>query len=342
MMIIIKMSVLIAFEAEAASIKLKFSLYLPESHPQTKVATEWAEEVEKKTNGKVVISIFPKGTLVKAPNIYDSVVKGISDIGFGIFAYTRERFPVMAAVDLPMGYPNGKTASRVANNFAKFFQPKELKNVKVLYLHAPGPVLLHTKKPVRTLEDIKGEKIRAYGQGAEVARALGAVAVMPKMEAYVALQKGVIQGIYGPAEILKTWRIGEITPNTTDTSIVGYTITNFVITNQEIWNALPSDVQNVIENLSGRWVDLHGAAWDNMAQEALKLEGREIIQLAEEEIWKWREAVEPIIGEYIKYTPNGYKYVNKLEDLMGMAYKGVKCPAGFYPCDERCCKKTAE
>jgi hypothetical protein len=54
----------------------------------------------------------------------------------------------MEAADLPLGYPNGKVATKVVNDFYARYQPKELTDVKVLYLHAHGPGLLHTKKPV--------------------------------------------------------------------------------------------------------------------------------------------------------------------------------------------------
>ncbi len=162
-----------AFGGEAAPIKLTFSIFFPPTHGQTKAAMDWAKEIETLTDNKVQITVFPAGTLTKAPQCYSGVVNGISDLGFSLFAYTRGRFPVMAAVDLPMGYPDGKVASKVAQEFAKTFKPEELNDVKVLYLHAHGPGLLHTKKPVRKLEDLKGMKIRATGLSAKVVEALG-------------------------------------------------------------------------------------------------------------------------------------------------------------------------
>ena len=145
-----------SLKAEAAPIKLTFSIFFPPTHGQAKAAMDFAKEIERRTDGKVQITSFPAGTLTKAPQCYDGVVKGISDMGNSCFAYTRGRFPVMSAVDLPMGYKNGTVATRVANEFAKSVNPKELQDVKVLYVHAHGPGLLHTKKPVRTLEDLNG------------------------------------------------------------------------------------------------------------------------------------------------------------------------------------------
>jgi TRAP-type C4-dicarboxylate transport system substrate-binding protein len=281
---------------------------------------DWAKEIEKQTNGKVQITVFAGGTLTKAPQCYSGVVKGISDLGFSLFAYTRGRFPVMAAVDLPMGYPNGKVASRVAHDFAKAFNPKELRDVKVLYLHAHGPGLLHTKKPVTTLEDLKGMKIRATGLSAKVVEALGGVPVaMPQGGTYEALQKGVVEGTFGPVEVLKGWKQAEVIKYTTECYGVGYTTTFFIVMNLDKWNALPDDVKKVFEEVSEKYVDVHGEVWDSTDIEGRKYTqklGNQIITLSEEENAKWRQAAQPVIDDFIKNTPDGEMYVNKIKELM--------------------------
>lgn len=309
-----------SYKAEAVPIKLTFSIFFPATHAQAKTAIDWAKEIEKRTNGKVQITTFPAGTLTKAPQCYDGVVKGISDLGFSLFAYTRGRFPVMAAVDLPMGYPNGKVASRVAQEFAKAFNPKELHDVKVLYLHAHGPGLLHTKKAVRKLEDLKGMKIRATGLSSKVVEALGGVPVaMPQGGTYEALQKGVVEGTFGPMEVLKGWKQAEVIKYTTECYGVGYTTTFFVVMNLDKWKALPNDVKKVFEEVSERYVDIHGKVWDSTDEEGRKYTkslGNEIIPLSDEENARWRKAVEPVISKFITSTPNGGKYVEKIRELM--------------------------
>ncbi len=306
--------------AEAAPIKLTFSIFFPPTHGQTKAAMDWAKEIEKRTNNAVEIAVFPGGTLTKAPQCYSGVVKGISDLGFSLFAYTRGRFPVMAAVDLPMGYPNGKTASRVAHDFAKTFNPKELDDVKVLYLHAHGPGLLHTKKPVAKLEDLKGMKIRSTGLSAKVVEALGGVPVaMPQGGTYEALQKGVVEGTFGPFEVLKGWKQAEVVKYTTECYGVGYTTTFFIVMNLDKWNALPANVQKVFEEVSEKYVDIHGKVWDSTDEEGRKYTeslGNKIISLSDEENAKWRKSAEPVINKFITDTPDGKMYVDKIRELM--------------------------
>ncbi|MCD6486611.1 MAG: TRAP transporter substrate-binding protein [Syntrophobacterales bacterium] len=304
--------------------ELTYSIFFPPAHSQCKAGVSWAKEIEKRSDGRIKITVFPGGTLTKANQCYDGVVKGISDIGMSCFAYTRGRFPVMAAVDLPHGYPNGKVATRVATEFYKSMSPKELDDVKVLYIHGHGPGLLHTKKPVRTLEDMKGMKIRSTGLSAKVVKALGGVPVaMPQGATYEALQKGVVEGTFTPIETLKGWRQAEVVKCTTECPGVGYTTSMFVVMNLKKWNALSKDLRKMIEEVSAEWVDVHGEAWDKGDDEGRAYtlsKGNEIIALSEEENRRWAEAVNPVIEDYISATEEkglpGKKAVALVKELI--------------------------
>jgi TRAP-type C4-dicarboxylate transport system substrate-binding protein len=226
----------------------------------------------------------------------------------------------MAALDLPVGYPNGIVASKVANEFAKSTQPKELSDVKVLYVHAHGPGLLHTKKKIEKLEDLKSVKIRATGLSTKIVNALGGLPVaMPQGGTYEALQKGVVDGTLGPIEALNGWKQGEVINYTTDCRNIGYTTSMFVVMNKKKWNALPDDIKKVFNEVSEEWVGVHGKAWD-VADEAGKnftlKRGNEIIELTADEKIKWENAVAPIIQSYIEKTPDGKKYVDFIKDCI--------------------------
>ena len=290
--------------AAAAPVELTYSIFFPAAHGQCQAAVEWAAEIEKRTAGQVKITVFPGGTLTKANQAYDGVVKGISDIAMSVFAYTRGRFPVMEAVDLPMGYTTGLQATRVVNAFYGALKPKELDDVKVLYLHAHGPGLLHTQKPVATLEDLKGLKIRSTGLSAKVVEALGAVPVAkPQPETYENLQKGVVEGTFGPIEVLKGWRQAEVIKSTTECDVVGYTTAMFVVMNRDKWNSLSDDQKAIFEALDAEWIDVHGRKWDEVDQAGraytLSL-GNTIVPLADTEKERWRSAVRPMIDQYAK------------------------------------------
>jgi TRAP-type C4-dicarboxylate transport system substrate-binding protein len=101
-------------------------LFFPPSHVQSILAEQWSREVEKRTNGAVKIEYFPGQTLTKANQCYDGVVEGLSDIGFSVLAYTPGRFPIILAVDLPLGYTSGVVATKVINDVYTQYKPKEL------------------------------------------------------------------------------------------------------------------------------------------------------------------------------------------------------------------------
>ncbi|MBN1140675.1 MAG: TRAP transporter substrate-binding protein [Deltaproteobacteria bacterium] len=291
----------VGFAAEKP-LRLSYSIFFPPAHGQAATAMAWAKEVEKRTGGRVVIDTFPGGTLTPAADCYDGVVNGISDIGMSCFAYTRGRFPVMEALDLPMGYPSGHAATQTANDFFRVMNPKELADVKVLYLHAHGPGLLHTKTPVSRMEDLKGMKIRSTGFSAKVTQALGAIPVaMPQGETYEALQKGVVNGTFTPIETLKGWKQAEVIKATTDCPAIGYTTAMFVVMNRDKWNALPEDIKKVFDDLNREWIGKHGTEWDRLDEEGKSYSlGQEnkIIPLTAAESQRWVAAVKPIIDEY--------------------------------------------
>ncbi len=291
--------------AFAGPIKLTYSCFLPPTHIQSKLAEAWCREVEKRTNGRVKIDYYAGQTLTKAKQCYDGTVEGISDIGFSVLAYTRGRFPVMSAVDLPLGYTSGEVATRVANAVYRKFKPKELSDTEVMYLHAHGPGLLHTKsRPVRKLEDIKGLKLRGTGTSSLVIKALGGTPVpKPMPETYQMLQKGVVDGSVYPLEANKGWKLGEVTKYCTAAFSTAYTTTFFVVMNKDRWQSLPADIQQIIRQINSEWAIRHGKAWDQSDSEGLVYflnQGGEIIGLPPKEMARWKKAVAPIVDNYIK------------------------------------------
>ncbi len=294
----------ISADARTDVTSLTYSVFFPPTHGQAEAAAAWSKEVEKRTSGQVKINIFAGGTLTPADQCYDGVVKGISDLGMSCFAYTRGRFPLVEALDLPLGYTNGRIATRVANDVIRKFKPKELADVKVLYVHAHGPGLLHTKKPVNKLEELRGMKIRSTGLSAKITESLGAVPVaMPQGATYEALQKGVVEGTFAPMETIKQWKQAEVIKSTTECYGVGYTTAMFVVMNLKKWNALPKDVQKTMEEISNEWIDIHGKNWDTSDVEGRKFSlslGNKMIPLSKEEDARWSKAVRPIIDEFTK------------------------------------------
>ncbi len=289
----------------AKSVTLTYSNFFPPTHIQSKLAESWCQEVEKRTDGRVKVQYYPGGTLTKAKQTYDSVVDGIADIGFSLFAYTRGRFPVIGTVDLPLGYPSGSAATAVINATYQKFRPKELNDVQVMYLHAHGPGMINTKgKAVRKLEDLKGLKLRGTGYSAQAIKALGGTPVpMPMPESYQSLQKGVVDGGAFPSEALKGWKLGEVVDYATFCYDTAYTTGFFIVMNKDKWSAIDAKDQQIITAINQEWFVKHGEAWDSSDVEGIRYflqQGNSIIGLDAKETKRWATAVSPVIDNYQK------------------------------------------
>ncbi len=313
----------------ADTVKMTYANFFPPVHVQSQLAESWCREVEKRTNGAVKIDYYPGGTLTKAPQIYESVAIGIADIGMTCLAYTRGRFPLMGAVDLPMGYPNGVVATKVANAVMEEFKPKELSDTQVMFLHAHGPGYIHTnKKPVRTLADMKNLKIRSTGMSTYLVNALGGTPVGQSMqETYTSLQKGIVDGSTHPIESNKGWKLGEVLDYCVAENSVGYTTVMIVTMNKSKWDALSPEIQKSISEINTEWAIKHGKAWDEIDEEGKKFfieKGNEIITLDPQESAKWKEAVRPAITSYAEeLNKKGFKG-SELTDFIAKAIENSK------------------
>ncbi|NLW36527.1 MAG: TRAP transporter substrate-binding protein [Syntrophorhabdus aromaticivorans] len=284
-------------------ITLNYSNFFPAPHKNSVLAEQWCREIEKRTNGRVKITYFPGGTLTPAAQTYDNTVKGIADIGESCFAYTRGKFPLLEVVDLPLGYKNGVVATKLVNEFYKKFQPKELGEVKVLFLHAHGPGILFTKKPVSKLEDVKGMKIRATGLAAKVVTTLGGAPVGTTMgETYDALRTGVAEGAFAPVEAMQGWKWGEVVRYTIQNFGSAYTTSMFVVMNKAKWNALPPDIQKIFDQVSAEFAVKQGKVWDEIDKEGYAFaqkRGVKVISLSKQEDARWAAKVRPLLDEYV-------------------------------------------
>jgi len=249
------------------------------------------------------VKTFPGSTLLGAKNMMDGVIDGIADIGCVVFAYQPGRFPLLEAVDLPVGFSNATVANAVLFDLYKKYQPVSLKKVKVLALFTAPPADIMAKKPIRTLADLRGYELRCTGAGVKPLKLLGATPVaMPQSETPEALQKGIVNGVFSSLDILKDFNFAETCRYAT---ICHMQTTSFgVIMNMEKWNSLPQDVKNVLENMAREQSIWTGRYIDNHVKESVEWSKKkyniEVIKLSEKEYTLWHKKVEPITAEWVK------------------------------------------
>lgn len=314
---------------KAAPVDLKLAHFFPATHPaETQLIKPWAKAIEEATGGRVKVTIYPGETLLKADGIYDGVVGGIADMGLSCFAYTRGRFPVLEAFELPgVTYNNSKVASKVAWEGIQQLNPKEVQDTKLLMVFATGPGDLFTRVPVQGLKDLQGLEIRATGLSAKTLKVLGANPVaMPQSEAYEALSKGVVKGNLSPVEVLQGWKHAEVTQYLTRTPFL-YNTLFFVTMNLEKWNSLPPDVRKAIEDVNKKYYEeVAMGLWDKQNESALKWaveqKGMKVINLPPGEDAKWIQLVKPIQEEFVTKTgQKGLPGQQALETAKSLAEK---------------------
>ncbi len=303
-----------AMSAAAADIiRLKAANYLPTTHKMSLLTDRFCQEIKKRTNGRVEITYYPGGTVLSPVKMFNGITAGIADIGVSHIQYTRGRFPMTEVFDLPLGFPSGWVASHTSNDFYEKFKPAEWDAVHVFYINTSGPLVVQTvKKPVRTLEDLKGLKIRGAGQATDMLKALGAIPVPLEMpDVYEALRRQVLDGIMVDLSTLKYWKFAEVVNNVTSTSQLGTGITFYCVMNKDKWNALPADIQKIFNEVSAEALEWQARLWNEMdieGRDVFKAKGGKLITLSDAEAAKWVKAVQPVIGAYKKHmAEEGFK-----------------------------------
>lgn len=320
-----------AWTAAKEPIKLKLVEAYPARHPMTTRAYEvWAQRVEDGTKGRVKVTVFPGGTLAKVREAYDAAIAGVCDIAMFPQSYAGDRFPLSLGMNLPMLFPNSAVASRVAwDLYEKFPEIRaEYSDVKVLFFYCTSPYEVHTvKKPINTAKDLKGLQIRAAGPiAAAIMEALGATPVAISMpEAYLGLQKGVLDGLVSPFGPMKAFKTADVTHyHTVNANLFSNVFC--VVMNLGKWNSLPSDIQRAVDEVSGaKAAELFGTVFDGLGKPDIKYmkeQGDTFITIAPGEKFRWVGTIKPIRDKWInRMAAKGMPAEKILDEMFRLSEK---------------------
>ena len=293
-------------QAQEKAMKLRLSTMWPTQHPLTRLFADWGKDVEKATNGRVTVTVFAASTLSPPMQVYDNTVKGVVDIGTNLLAYSPGRLPLSEVLQQPLGYKNGYQASKAANEYYKKFKPKEFDDVKVMFLHGAAPGFIFTKNPAKSVADLKGLRIKANAENADIVKNLGASPVtMPVTETYDALSRGVVDGTLFPLEALQGFKIGEVVKTVIEDYPMSYMTSMYCIMNKDKWNAISPADQKAIEKLNDEYNEKFGKKWvelDAKAMEFAKSKGVTFVKVSKEDEALTAQRMKPILDDYVKTT----------------------------------------
>jgi TRAP-type transport system periplasmic protein len=292
--------------AGAQEVVLKVEHFLgPQSTAHLMLLGPWCEKIGKESGGKLKCQIYPAMQLGGSPpQLFDHAKDGIADVIWTVPTYQAGRFAKSEVFELPFIVKNAATGSPALWEYIQKNALDEFKGTHLILAHVHDGAVLHfASKQVKTMEDLKGLKVRAPTRiGTRVLTALGAVPVqMPAPQVPEALSKGVVDGLSFPWEVVPGLKIQEIAKTHTETPPGQPYMSNtiFVVAmNEAKYDSLPPDLKKVIDANSGiaasKWA---GEVWDATVAPARKLaldRGNTINVLTMPEFERWKKATEGV------------------------------------------------
>ncbi len=323
--------------AQAPVVTLKLHHFLPPvANGHAKMLAPWAKKVEADSQGKIKIDIYPSMQLGGTPpQLYDQARDGVVDIVWTLPGSTPGRFPTTEVMELPFiiatkGIVNAKAAQELADTYLK----DEVKDVKILSYWAHDAGHIHANKQVKTLEDLKGLKLRNPTRLAgEALKALGATSIgMPVPQVPESLAQKVIDGAVVPWEVVPAIKVHELVKFHTEItgSPAFYAASFFLAMNKAKYDGLPADLKAVIDKNSGMaFAELAGNMWDTEAvriRDMVEKRGNTITILSAEEKARWIKATEPVYAAWIEQVKakglDGAKLIEVARALVAKHSKG--------------------
>ena len=206
---------MVSFGAHAQEVTLTVHHFLgPKAPAQSKMIEPWAQKIEEESNGRIKFEIFPSMSLGgNPPELYRQVRDGVADIVWTLPGYTPGVFPHLEVFELPGVHLGDARATNLAMWDLKDEYAEDLTDVHTLAVHVHAGQAIHlTEKDVRTVDDVKGLKLRTPTRtGSWVIEAWGAEPVgMPVPALPQAMSLGVVDGGLVPFEVVPPLKLAEM------------------------------------------------------------------------------------------------------------------------------------
>ena len=253
-----------------AQVTLKLHHFLPSvSNSHAKFLAPWAKQVGAASGGRIKIDLYPSMQLGGTPpQLYDQARDGVVDIIWTLPGSTPGRFPGSEVFELPfVAAKMARVNTRAIQSFYEDHLRDEFKDTHVLCLWSHDGGLIHANKQIRTMEDMRGLKLRSPTRLAgEALKALGANGIpMPTPQIPESLAQRVLDGCVLPWEVVPAVKVQELVKFHTDIpgSPTLYTATFVLAMNKAKYASLPGDLKAILDANSGQSIaTLAGEAWD--------------------------------------------------------------------------------
>ena len=286
--------------ASAKDVTLRMHQFLSEqANVPAHILKKWAADVEEASGGSIKVEMYSSMALGGTPpELYDQAVDGVADVIWTLLGYTPGRFSEAEVFELPFMMTDTSATSKAFWQYAqKHLIDDEMSDTHVLGLWVHGPGIIHSKSAIRTIDDLKGLKLRAPTRTTSLLLAnLGAEPIgMPVPAVPESLSKGVIEATVIPWEVTGALKVSELVSNHTEFPGASlYTATMALVMNKDRYESLTEEQQAAIDSVSGlEFSGFAGAtmqAYDAPSRQIAVDLGNNIIALSEQEIEAWKTA----------------------------------------------------
>ncbi|MCW4151504.1 TRAP transporter substrate-binding protein [Halomonas sp. 18H] len=243
----------LACNAQAAEYEWTFQTSETSGEPQFEMKKAWAENVEQMSDGRIAIEILPVGSVVQANQTLQAVKSGILQGHLTDPSYFTGQNPAFGMMGNLVGawsdpydfldYMNNAGGEELYNELVEPY------GLHLIGAAATGLESLPSTKPIRSVEDMKGLKLRApEGMVYNIFEAAGATPVnLPGSEVYTGLEKGVIDAAdYTVFATNQAQGLHEFAPYPLYPGFHSLPMVS-VSLNKDIWDGLPADLKSILE-----------------------------------------------------------------------------------------------
>ena len=228
--------------------------------------------------------------------------------------------------EVPFATPNAETGSPglVSWYMKHGYHNTEFKDTQFITGWVHGPGMLHSKKSIKTLEDIKGVKIRVGGGGVLIAKSLGAVPVaMSATKAHESLQRGTTDAAFFPFESIKGFKLAKLVGHHLEVPGGLYTTSFWLTMHKKKFAGLPAKARNALTAMGGaagaRLIGRHWDQADAVGKSVAIKNGNKINVISATEKARWAKAVQIIKNNWIeKANKKGQNGKALMEELLTM------------------------
>jgi TRAP-type C4-dicarboxylate transport system substrate-binding protein len=295
-----------AIAEQYPKMELKFGHFAPSTTAHGQVDQWFADEVAKRSNGQITIKIFWSGAAGKAMELLNLVGKGALDIAAVPASYYPAQLPFLSAPSaLPLALPSPQKAQEIVyalwESTPEMHEEAKRANVHPLLFHTLNVYHLLGSKQIRTIDDLKGKKIRS--QGEYIPKMLAAVNAVPITvlpgEFYESLQRGSVDFMVLPWDLMVAFKLQEVGKYGSTISL-GSLISNPQWYNLKKWEQMPDNVKKLLEKVAKDALPLDLAKVQESERKALKVmsdAGVEIIPFQDQE--KFNAVMPDFIEEWV-------------------------------------------